>query len=155
MAEPLTDPDDLSIRGLKKADYDYIVSVLDRWWGGPSGQRADPMFYYELGAGGLVAEHEGEVVGFLLGFLTPGAPPVGFIHLVGIHPDRRRRGVGLKLYERFTKRAREAGAAELKAIAAVGNDGSLRFHEALGFHTKKVDDYAGPGRARLVFRKRL
>ncbi len=155
MKEPLTHPDDLTIRGLTKADFDSIVSVLDRWWGGPSGQRADPMFFYELGEGGLVAEHEGDLVGFLLGFLTPAKPPVGFIHLVGIHPDRRRRGVGLKLYARFTQRAQEQGAAELKAIAAVGNEGSRRFHEALGFRVAEVADYAGPGRARLVFRKRL
>lgn len=141
----------MQIRGITKTDFDYIVSVLDRWWGGPSSERAHPIFFYELGTHGLVAEDDGEVVGFLLGFLAPGAPPSGYVHLVGIHPDHRRRGVGMRLYERFTERCREAGAHRIKAIATVGNEGSVQFHEALGFETTEQSDYAGRGRARLVF----
>jgi predicted GNAT superfamily acetyltransferase len=43
----------------------------------------------------------------------------------------------------------------LKAIAAVGNDASVAFHEALGFTSEEVAHYAGPGRARMVFTKSL
>lgn len=141
----------MQIRGITKTDFDYIVSVLDRWWGGPSSERAHPIFFYELGTHGLVAEDDGEVVGFLLGFLAPGEPPSGYVHLVGIHPDHRRRGVGKLLYERFAESCRESGARGIKAIATVGNEGSVEFHEALGFHTTEEPDYAGRGRARLVF----
>jgi GNAT superfamily N-acetyltransferase len=142
-------------RGITKADFDYIVSVLDRWWGGPAGERAHPVFFYELGDLAVVAEENGEVVGFLLGFLTPAAPPVAYVHLVGISPDHRRRGVGKDLYEHFAERARGAGARRLKAITTVGNDGSIRFHEALGFQASEDADYAGAGRSRVVFTKDL
>jgi len=145
----------VDIRGIRKSDYDYIVSVLDRWWGGPSGERAHPVYFYELGLDALIAEEDGDVVGFLLGFVTPAEPPVGYIHLVGIHPDYRRRGVGQALYERFTERCRAAGAHGLKAITTVGNEGSLRFHEALGFEVREVADYAGRNRARMVFERKL
>ena len=55
------------IRGITKQDFDYIVSVFDAWWGGPSTERASPFFFYELGEHALIAEGDGEVAGFLLG----------------------------------------------------------------------------------------
>lgn len=143
------------IRGIKKEDFDYIVAVLDRWWGGPSGERAHPVFFYELGEQALIAEEGGEVVGFLLGFLAPTSPMTAYVHLVGIHPDHRRRGVGKELYEHFTRRAHRAGARRIKAITTVGNEGSIRFHQALGFATQEDPDYAGTGRSRIVFTKDL
>ncbi|MAQ16695.1 MAG: GNAT family N-acetyltransferase [Sandaracinus sp.] len=145
----------MRIRGITKEDYDYVVSVLDRWWGGPAGQRAHPMFFYELGTDALVAEEDGKVVGFLLGFVASQAEAIGYVHLVGIDPHHRRRGVGQRLYERFEARCRKAGVRRLKAIAAVGNDGSVAFHEALGFLAEEVSDYAGPGRSRMVFTRDL
>lgn len=144
----------LNIRGIEKPDYDYLVSVLDRWWGGPAGQRAHPYFFYELGEYALIAEDDGRVVGFLLGLITP-RKDSGYVHLVGIDPDFRRRGVGQQLYERFEERCRSEGVPRLKAIAAVGNDASVAFHEALGFASEEVAHYAGPGRSRMVFTKSL
>ncbi len=145
----------MMIRGIRKEDFDYIVSVLDRWWDGPAGERAHPIFFYELGEKALIAEENGEVVGFLLGFLAPTTPPTAYVHLVGIHPDHRRRGVGKDLYEHFSQRARDAGARRVKAITTVGNEGSIRFHEALGFAVREDSDYAGQGRSRVVFTKEL
>ncbi|MEM6958841.1 MAG: hypothetical protein AAF645_24380, partial [Myxococcota bacterium] len=69
---------ELEIDAMSKQDFDTITSVLDRWWGGPAGQRADPPFFYELGAGALVARQDGQIAGFLLGFVAPLDPPIGF-----------------------------------------------------------------------------
>jgi ribosomal protein S18 acetylase RimI-like enzyme len=142
-------------RGITKHDYDTIVAVLDRWWGGPSGERAHPIFFYELGQHALIAEEDGVLVGFLLGFISDGTPRTGYVHLVGIHPDHRRRSVGKLLYLQFAERAKAAGAERIKAITAVGNEGSMRFHEALGFTVVEEPSYAGDGRARTVFTRDL
>jgi len=142
----------MNIRGITKADFDFLVTVLDTWWGGPSGLPAHPLFFYEFGEHALVAEDGGEVVGFLLGFTTKDA---GYIHLVGIHPEHRRMGVGKFLYGTFTDRCRDAGLSRVKAIAAPGHEAPVRFHEALGFVASEDADYAGPGRARMVFVKEL
>jgi len=142
----------MNVRGITKADFDFLVQVLDRWWGGPSGLPAHPLFFYEFGEYALVAEAHGEVVGFLLGFMTK---DTGYIHLVGIHPDHRREGVGNRLYQTFTDRCRAEGKQRVKAIAAVGHEAPIRFHEALGFSSVEEHDYAGPGRARMVFVKEL
>lgn len=145
----------MQIRGITKADFDHITSVLDRWWGGPSREQAHPIFFYELGEHALIADEDGEVIGFLLGFIAPTDPSVSYVHLVGIHPEHRRHGVGKRLYEVFTDRARKAGADRIKAITNVGNEGSVEFHRALGFDVQMDANYAGPSRPRVVFTKSL
>ncbi len=142
-------------RSLTKRDYDHIVQVIDRWWGGPTSALAHPLFHYELGQLARVVEHDGILVGFLFGFIAPGPPATGYVHLVGIHPDFRRRGVGTVLYQAFEEDCRQAKCVELKALTTLGNDASVEFHEATGWQASTVDDYAGPGRARIVLRKSL
>lgn len=144
----------MKTRPLTKPDYDEIVQVIDRWWGGPTSALAHPIFFYELGRLARVVEDEGRLVGFLLGFRCPDAP-VGYIHLVGIHPDYRRRGVGRVLYAAFEEDCRGEGCTQLKALTTQGNEGSVRFHAALGWGAAEIEDYAGPGRLRIVFTKEL
>lgn len=143
------------VRGIHKADYDFVVSVLDRWWGGPSRELAHPLFFWELGHRALIAEEDDRVVGFLFGFHAEGPPRTAYIHMVGIHPDHRRRGVGKQLYEEFLAHARAGDCEQVKAITNVGHTGSIEFHSALGFSVTEEPDYAGAGRARVVFRRSL
>lgn len=145
----------MQIRGITKEDFDEIVSVWDHWWGGPSAIKPQEMFFYEFGAHALIAEESGTMAGFLLGFVTARTPRVGYVHLVGIHPQFRRRAVGRALYEEFARRAESEGASLLKAITTAGNEGSVEFHRAMGFSVEEASDYAGPGRTRLVFTREL
>jgi ribosomal protein S18 acetylase RimI-like enzyme len=153
----------MDVRRITKVDFDRIVEVIDHWWGGPISTFAHPIFFYELGGEALVVEEGDLMIGFLLGFLAKNAQGgpgeigtrIGYVHLVGIHPDYRRRGVGRLLYDRFTQDSRAADCVGMKAITAPGNEGSIRFHVALGWDVREVDDYAGPGRRRVVFTKRL
>jgi GNAT superfamily N-acetyltransferase len=154
----------MNVRRITKGDFDRIVEVIDHWWGGPIGTFAHPIFFYELGDHALVVEQGSVMIGFLLGFLALGSEragqgasegPTGYVHLVGIHPDHRRRGVGRLLYDRFTEDCRGAHCVRMKAITTSGNEGSIRFHVALGWDVGEIDDYAGPGRRRIVFTKPL
>ncbi len=141
-------------RPLEKRDYDLIVQVIDRWWGGPTSALAHPIFFYELGEMARIVEDEGVMVGFLLGFIAKSdLGNVGYVHLVGIHPDHRRRGVGRLLYEAFEADCRKANASRMKAITTLGNEGSQIFHQVLGWDMVEIEDYAGPGRPRIVFSK--
>jgi GNAT superfamily N-acetyltransferase len=102
-----------------------------------------------------VVEHDGILVGFLFGLIAPGPPKVGYVHLVGIHPDYRRRGVGKVLYQAFEEECRSQGCASMKAVTTTGNDGSIAFHQATGWDVALIEDYAGPARPRVVFTKKL
>jgi GNAT superfamily N-acetyltransferase len=155
----------MNVRRITKRDFNRIVEVIDQWWGGPISTFAHPIFFYELGDHALVIEQGSEMIGFLLGFIVPRVDPetatasdsgrTGYVHLVGIHPDYRRRGVGRQLYDRFVAECRAAGCVRMKAITTPGNEGSIRFHVALGWNIQDVEDYAGPGRRRIVFTKPL
>lgn len=151
----------LVARPLSKADFDTIVQVVDHWWEGPIASLAHPMFCYEFGRFGRVVEdlaNEGRLVGFLLGFVIAGEgvdPGLGYVHLVGIDPRYRRKGVARALYAEFTTLSLEVGAKRLKAITTAGNTGSIRFHQALGFTAVEDENYAGPGRRRVVLTKDL
>lgn len=142
-------------RALSKADFDEVVRMIDRWWSGPTTALAHPIFFYELGQAARVVEHNGQLVGFLLGFMTDAQPRVGYVHLIGVDPNYRRKGVARRLYESFEDTCRSAGCGSLKAITTVGNEGSKLFHEALGWRAEVVQDYAGSGRHRMVFTKTL
>jgi GNAT superfamily N-acetyltransferase len=145
----------METRKITKGDFDRIVEVIDHWWGGPISTFAHPIFFYELGDMALVIEEGGEMIGFLLGFIAHEPARTGYVHLVGIHPDHRRKGVGRTLYAKFTEGAVAAGCTKLKAITTTGNEGSIRFHVAQGWQAQEIDDYAGPGRKRIVFLKEL
>src|ERR1700690_3174489 len=101
------------LRALAKQDYDQIVQVIDRWSSGPTSTLVHPLFFYELGQFALVVERDTQLVGFLFGFITTGKPPVGYIHLLGIHPEFRRRGIGRLLYAKFEEDSRAGGCTTL------------------------------------------
>jgi GNAT superfamily N-acetyltransferase len=159
----------METRRITKADFDHIVEVIDRWWGGPIHAQVHPMFFYELGDHALIVEENGVIIGFLLGFVaysevsrnypaSPGAGlgvKTGYVHLVGIHPEYRRRGVGRLLYKDFIRECILAGCTRMKAITTSGNEGSIRFHAALGWQVTEMDDYAGYKRKRIVFTRDL
>ena len=131
-------------RRITKGDFDQIVEVIDRWWGGPIGTFAHPIFFYELGDKALIVEDAGKLVGFLLGFIAQDPVKTGYVHLVG-----------RMLYESFTDTCSAADCVRMKAITTLGNEGSQRFHLALGWEASEIDDYAGPSRKRIVFTKDL
>jgi GNAT superfamily N-acetyltransferase len=145
----------MEARPVTKRDFDHIAEVIDSWWGGASRQIADPMFFYELGDMARVVVEDEQMIGFVFAFITPQAPPVGFIHLVGVHPAHRRHGVGKFIYAWFEQACRDRGVERVKAITTLGNEGSVLFHQGIGWDFELVNDYAGPGRARIVFSKKL
>jgi len=143
------------LRDLEKQDYDQIVQVIDRWSGGPTSSLVHPFLFYELGRLAQVVERDSQLVGFLFGFLSQTAEPVGYVHLIAVHPDFRRRGVGRLLYSKFEENCRAHGCVALKSMTAPGNESATAFHKALGFGAELFEGYAGPGRPRVVFGKQI
>ncbi|MEC3958329.1 GNAT family N-acetyltransferase [Nocardia sp. CDC153] len=146
----------LSIRPAVPTDYDAIAGVVDDWWGRPV-LRAIPRLFLDHFAGtSLVAEHRGQLAGFLIGFFAPEESLCAYIHFVGVHPNRRGTGLARELYGRFGAAARAHGCTVIRAITSPGNAGSVAFHRALGFVVDgPIADYNGPGRDMITFELRL
>jgi ribosomal protein S18 acetylase RimI-like enzyme len=147
----------VTIRHAEAADHARVSPHLDAWWGGrPMRAMLPRLFFEHFRDTSFVAEEDGEVVGFLCGFLSQTHPEQAYVHFVGVRPDRRGGGLGRELYERFFAAAREAGRDVVRCVTAPVNEASIAFHRRLGFEVEaEVDDYDGAGAARVLLEKRL
>ncbi len=115
-------------------DHERIMAVMVDWWGGRDLRAMLPRVFFEhFRSSSLVAEHEDELIGFLVGFLCPDHAGEAYVHFCGVHPAWRRAGLGRDLYRRFCARARSQGCTLVRAVTAPVNAQSIAFHTRLGF----------------------
>jgi ribosomal protein S18 acetylase RimI-like enzyme len=153
-----TTTDAVSIRHAKASDYGRVIGRINVWWGGREMAPMLPkLFFIHFEGTSFVAEDEdGELLGFVCGFLSQTADDEAYIHFVGVTPDDRREGLGRALYQRFFDEARANGRSVVRCVTSPANDRSVAFHEALGFEVERVvPDYDGPGEDRVLLVKRL
>lgn len=115
-------------------DWDRVMAVMPEWWGGRDLRSMLPKVFFEhFRHTSLVAEHEDQLVGFLVGFFCPDHADEAYVHFAGVHPAWRRAGLGRDLYRRFAALARADGRTVVRAVTAPVNAGSVAFHRSLGF----------------------
>jgi ribosomal protein S18 acetylase RimI-like enzyme len=154
---------EVTIEPVRDGDLAEILRTFDRFWGDSRHVDLDmlrhfhhPMFFREFAGTAFMARQlpDGEIVGYLLGFVAPTGD--GYIHVIAARDDARRLGLARRLYETFTAVAVERGATGLKALTSPGNERSLAFHRQMGFTEMTLEeDYAGSGRTRVVMRRAL
>jgi len=123
------------------------------------------LFFVHFTNTSFIAELDGKMVGFLIGFLSPSHADEGYIHFVGVHPDYRKHQIGRELYHRFFDVVKANGRGMVRAVTSPVNKGSIAYHAKMGFEiekgNKEVDgifvfaDYDGPNQDRVLFVKRL
>lgn len=147
----------LTIRNAEPADHAHVLLVLNEWWGGR--QMADMLprlFFVHFRSTSFIAEEQGELVGFLCGFLSQTHPDEAYIHFAGVAPERRGTGLGRELYERLFAAARGRGRGVVRCVTSPLNTGSVAFHRALGFEIEPGGEgYDGRGQDRALLVKRL
>jgi ribosomal protein S18 acetylase RimI-like enzyme len=92
----------------------------------------------------LIAESEGEVVGFAFSTLNGAdkvfaSGPVGEVDVLVVAPERRGQGIGERLARRSLDLLRERGARTAKIEVIAGNEDALRFYERLGATPARVE----------------
>lgn len=148
----------LKIRHANPSDYGRVIQHVNAWWGGREMAPMLPkLFFLHFEGTSFVAEDEGgNLVAFLIGFVSQTHPDEAYVHFVGVAPEHRGSGVGRRLYERFFETVGEHGCTTVRCVTSPANSGSIAFHEALGFTVDRVvDDYDGPGEDRAVLVRRL
>lgn len=154
------------IRHLTKSDFDYLLTVIDNWWGWPTSFKFHPVYLYQFGNTAFVMEDNGKVVGFLVGFISQTDPQEAYIHLVATEPQFRNKGIGRALYKHFFAEVLARGCCRVRAITMPINRESIAFHKQLGFRiwedcafevegVKAIKNYSGPGQHRVVLIKDL
>jgi GNAT superfamily N-acetyltransferase len=142
------------LRSVTIADLRTILDELDEFWDERDMAFLHQALYvHEFGETSVLAERDGLIVGYLLGFV--GQHGLGYIHAVAVRRQVRGEGLARGMYERFETLARGRGARGLKAITTPENMDSRTFHEALGFSTEEVEGYSPSGGMRLVFMRAL
>jgi ribosomal protein S18 acetylase RimI-like enzyme len=157
----------LQLRGAVEADYPAVAAAIQAWWtlpglDTPSAAReraalVPRLWLQHFAATSLIAERDGRLVGFLIGFLSQDRVDEAYIHFVGVAPDERGRGTGRRLYEHFFAIGRAAGRDRVRCVTSPTNTLSIAFHEAMGFAIERSgdelakSDYDGPGVPRVAF----
>jgi predicted GNAT superfamily acetyltransferase len=148
--------DGLTVRAARPADYDAIIAVVDDWWGRAMAAGLPRLFLDHFFDTSLVAEHDGELAGFLIGFMSAARPRQAYIHFLAVAPAWRRSGLARRLYEQFFDRARRDGRTVVKAITSPQNATSIAYHRAMGFTVSDpVKDYDGPSLDRVAFAREI
>jgi ribosomal protein S18 acetylase RimI-like enzyme len=150
---------DAVIRHAQPSDYGRVIARVNVWWGGREMEPMLPrLFFVHFEGTSYVAERpeDGELVGFLCGFLSQTKADEAYIHFIGVAPEARGLGLGRGLYERFFDEVRAHGRSVVRCVTSPENADSVAFHSELGFEVEEtIEDYDGEGRSRVLLAKRL
>jgi predicted GNAT superfamily acetyltransferase len=135
--------DAVTIRQLGSDDFEAIVAVANDWWGRPMEPLFHRLLFDHFSSTSFVAEQQGEMAGFLIGFLSPSQPTVAYCHLMAVDPSRRGQGIGRRLYDAFCELALRGGRSVIQAVTTPANRGSIAFHLNLGFAIEPGDGKEG------------
>lgn len=151
------------MRNLREEDHEFIVSVVDEWWGRLVSHNLPKLFFHHFEDTSFAVEEDGEIVAFLIGFVSQSRPDEAYIHFAVVHPEYRGRGMAKALYERFFDEARNRGCERVRCITSPANEESIAFHKRLGFDIEVGDgesdgvpihrNYDGNGKPKVVFEK--
>lgn len=156
----------MNIRFLEEKDYEYIIRVLNDWWGGrPMADMLPRLFFQHFNQTSFVIEKDGFIIGFLVGFMSQSYAKEAYIHFVGVHPEYRKQKIGEVLYNKFFETVKGNNCNIVRSVTSPINKVSIGFHKKMGFildssHTI-VDgnpifkDYDGLGQDRVLFVKEL
>ncbi|MFC3961435.1 diaminobutyrate acetyltransferase [Nocardia jiangsuensis] len=91
---------------------------------------ANPSYAYllwcrDFPATSVVAEVDGEVVGFVIGFVRPKAPDTVFVWQVAVDPSQRGRGTGTALLHKLLDDTAAAGVSILETTVSPDNEASI------------------------------
>ncbi|KKI92865.1 hypothetical protein WQ54_06680 [Bacillus sp. SA1-12] len=156
----------MKIRSVRGSDYYAISPLINVWWGGRQmSDKLPKLFFDHFTNTSFVAEKDGEIIGFLIGFLSQSHPHEAYIHFVGVHPDYRKHHIGKTLYNEFFNEVKQTGRKIVRCVTSPVNKVSIAYHTKMGFKMEAGDktidgvpvftDYDGPNQDRVLFVKQL
>ena len=104
-----------------------------------------------------IAELDGRMAGFaIVEWAQDADEPIAYIETIEVLPADRGQGVGSRLLDRIEASACSANSAWIWLHVDAANEGAIRLYEAHGYSCEgRQEEYYGPGRAALIYAKRL
>ena len=130
----------VEIRALKKEDLDAIVEIDEKvlgesrrvYW-----ERRLELMNNKSSRISLVAEVEGEVVGFILGDVSGwefGVPEtIGWMDTIGVAPTYQKKGVATALAHELIKNLKAIGVRTIYTLVSWNDWDLLQFFHSMGF----------------------
>jgi ribosomal protein S18 acetylase RimI-like enzyme len=139
------DTTEVRIRPLDELDIDDIVAIDEKI----SGEYRPEVWETRVGyylrrdpEGPVVAELDGEVIGFMLGEVRSGEfgleESTGWIEVLGVDPDHRGRAAGRLMAEALLDHFRQKGVTRVRTLVDEEMDELRRFFTALGFEPSSL-----------------
>ena len=138
-----------TIRSLSELDLDGIVRIAEKTRGRYEPELwEDRVTYYLRRApeGSVVAEIDGEVVGFMLGDIRSGEFGIeersGWIEVLGVDPDAAGRGVGRALADEILRRYAARGVRTVRTMVDSSMPDVESFFSRMGFAVDNLRPYS-------------
>ena len=128
----------MTVRLVKGSDYYIISPLINDWWNGRQMSDLLPkLFFDHFKNTSFIVEEEGEIIGFLIGFLSQSYSNEAYIHFVGIHPEYRGKGIGKELYNQFFDVIKQNGRNIVRCVTSPVNKASIAYHTKMGFEIEQ------------------
>jgi len=128
----------MTVRLVKGSDYYVISPLINDWWNGRQMSDLLPkLFFDHFKNTSFIVEEEGEIIGFLIGFLSQSYSNEAYIHFVGIHPEYRGKGIGKELYNQFFDVIKQNGRNIVRCVTSPVNKASIAYHTKMGFEIEQ------------------
>jgi ribosomal protein S18 acetylase RimI-like enzyme len=133
----------ISIRNALKTDLDFVIAldevttreekpaywrhIFNRYVNGDTGDR----FF-------LVAETEGEPIGFIIGEVRAwefGSPPCGWVFALAVTQQAREMGIGQRMFQEICSRMKKVGVDTVRTMVDRENRVTLSFFRSQGLRT--------------------
>lgn len=141
------------IRKFQPSDFPHVIDIENRVF-----NEHDPYLYvkfYETCSNGfLVAEINGMIAGFVVGYRP--SETTGRIFSLAVHPDHQRKGIGAALLKELIHILFQNGARELVLEVRMSNFGAKKFYEKYGFSIYGIKEkYYNDGEAAYLMKLNL
>ncbi|HTX60887.1 MAG TPA: GNAT family N-acetyltransferase [Methanobacterium sp.] len=115
----------------------------------------------------IVETADKNAIGFLLGFISQDNPQKGYIHLLCVIPQWRKKGLAQELLDQFLFKLKENGCQKVSLITSPKNKKAINFYQKMGFKIENygkeiiingvntIKNYNGPGEHKLICTKLL
>jgi ribosomal protein S18 acetylase RimI-like enzyme len=156
----------VEIRNVTPDDYNQIITIMPSWWDGRDLTSALlKIFFIHFQNSSFLATEGNKMIGFLIGFISQSNKYEAYIHLLGVDPNYRKKGVARSLYQEFYNVCKASSISYVTSCTSPINIDSIEFHRKMGFEILEGDsiengievtvDYLGNNSNKVLFRKKL